>query len=202
MMEEMGMEAFRDTVVEYTRRLRPGFEPPRAMPAPAEPYARRDITGVHPQKQEGKSWVCVSLSPVGRLTPELVRRISAAGAGGGIDGRSSTGFQDFVVGKSWLDAGRAAQKCGRSGGNRRPLLWSMKIYITVQCTGACWGILWSREGERRVGREGELDHEAARSGQRNGTRTDTWGDRASLSRLSGRRGGGGRGKVGGESIGA
>lgn len=71
MMEEMGLEKFRETLVEYTRRIDPAFDPQPAAPAPSEPYERRDIVGVHPQKQEGKSWVCVTI-PAGRLTPQEV----------------------------------------------------------------------------------------------------------------------------------
>ncbi|CAM9283039.1 unnamed protein product [Scytosiphon promiscuus] len=69
MIEEMGMEKFRETVVDYVKKVDPAFEPEPAAPAPKEAYARRDIVGVHPQKQEGKSWVCVT-TPAGRLTAQ------------------------------------------------------------------------------------------------------------------------------------
>lgn len=71
MMEEMGLEKFREILVEYTRRIDPAFDPQPAAPAPTEAYERRDIVGVHPQKQEGKSWVCVTI-PAGRLMPQEV----------------------------------------------------------------------------------------------------------------------------------
>lgn len=71
MIEEMGMEKFRQTVVDYVKRVDAGFEPEAAAPAPQEAYSRRDIVGVHPQKQEGKSWVCVT-TPAGRLMPQDV----------------------------------------------------------------------------------------------------------------------------------
>lgn len=74
MIEEMGMDPFREIVVEYVRKLDPAFEPRPAAPAPAEAYSRRDIVGVHPQKQEGKSWVCVN-TPAGRLTAEEVKKM-------------------------------------------------------------------------------------------------------------------------------
>lgn len=84
MVEEMGLDAFRELAVDYTRRLNPDFDPLPAMPKPTEPYARRDLTGVHAQKQEGKSWVCVGLNPVGRLPPDQVgaRAGRPGGAGG------------------------------------------------------------------------------------------------------------------------
>ncbi|CAM9939394.1 unnamed protein product [Pylaiella littoralis] len=69
MIEEMGMEKFRETVVDYVKRLDASFEPEPAAPVPEEAYARRDIVGVHAQKQEGKSWVCVT-TPAGRLTAQ------------------------------------------------------------------------------------------------------------------------------------
>lgn len=65
------MEKFRETVVDYVKRLDASFEPEPAAPAPEEAYARRDIVGVHAQKQEGKSWVCVT-TPAGRLTAQDV----------------------------------------------------------------------------------------------------------------------------------
>ncbi|CAN0396000.1 unnamed protein product, partial [Hapterophycus canaliculatus] len=78
MIEEMGMENFRGVVVDYVKRIDPEFEPEPAAPAPKEAYARRDIVGVHPQKQEGKSWVCVT-TPAGRLMAEDVSRAGRAG---------------------------------------------------------------------------------------------------------------------------
>lgn len=71
MIEEMGMEKFRQTVVDYVKGLDAAFEPAPAAPAPKEAYSRRDIVGVHPQKQEGKSWVCVT-TPAGRLMAQDV----------------------------------------------------------------------------------------------------------------------------------
>lgn len=74
MIEEMGIEAFRETVVSYTQKIDPSFAPLKAAPAPSEAWVRRDIVGVHPQKQEGKSWVCLT-TPAGRLTAEEVRGV-------------------------------------------------------------------------------------------------------------------------------
>ncbi|CAM9273489.1 unnamed protein product [Choristocarpus tenellus] len=69
MVEEMGMPAFREVVVSEMRKSDPDFAALGAAPAPTEPFQRRDILGVHPQKQEGMSWVCVA-TPAGRLMPE------------------------------------------------------------------------------------------------------------------------------------
>ena len=76
MIEEMGMEKFRQTVVDYVKGVDAAFEPRAAAPAPEEAYPRRGIVGVHPQKQEGKSWVCVT-TPAGRLMPQDVSEIVA-----------------------------------------------------------------------------------------------------------------------------
>ena len=88
MIEEMGMEAFRETVVSYVQKIDPSFTPLPAAPAPSEAWVRRDIVGVHPQKQEGKSWVCLT-TPAGRLTAEEVR-----GAGGNVSRRLRVGHLD------------------------------------------------------------------------------------------------------------
>ncbi|CAN0305865.1 unnamed protein product [Ectocarpus sp. 6 AP-2014] len=72
MIEEMGMEKFRETVVEYVKGVDSAFEPQPAAPAPEEAFSRRNYVGVHPQKQEGKSWVCVT-TPAGRLMAEDAR---------------------------------------------------------------------------------------------------------------------------------
>lgn len=68
------METFRQTVVDYVKGVDADFEPQAAAPAPEEAYPRRDIVGVHPQKQEGKSWVCVT-TPAGRLMSEDVSEL-------------------------------------------------------------------------------------------------------------------------------
>lgn len=101
MIEEMGMEKFRQTVVEYAKGVDAAFEPELAAPAPKEAYTRGDIVGVHPQKQEGKSWVCVT-TPAGRLmakdvsewaivvdrSPGLVCAAQGFVGWGGAEGRS------------------------------------------------------------------------------------------------------------------
>ena len=89
MIEDMGVEAFRETVVSYVQKIDPSFTPIPAAPAYTEAYERRDIVGVHPQKQEGKSWVCLT-TPAGRLTAEEVRGLEGlgkwarGGEGGGV----------------------------------------------------------------------------------------------------------------------
>eukprot|EP01025_Chloroclados_australasicus_P007920 TRINITY_DN1269_c0_g1_i2.p1 TRINITY_DN1269_c0_g1~~TRINITY_DN1269_c0_g1_i2.p1 ORF type:complete len:589 (-),score=63.39 TRINITY_DN1269_c0_g1_i2:316-2082(-) len=75
MVEEMGVDAFRDLVGQYMG----GVKLRRAVPVHHEgTWERRDYLGVHPQKQDGYSWVgaCV---PAGRLSTadfEELARIS------------------------------------------------------------------------------------------------------------------------------
>lgn len=65
LIEKYGVEAFRDAVVAEMQKYDPSF---KAMPAQPESVKqeRRDILGVHPQKDPSKAWVGV-LVPVGRL---------------------------------------------------------------------------------------------------------------------------------------
>lgn len=70
MIDQWGVEGFRDAVASYM----PGRETPllRAVkPGPEydTPWPRRDITGVHEQKQPGLSWVCANV-PAGRITTD------------------------------------------------------------------------------------------------------------------------------------
>lgn len=66
MIDQWGTEGFRDGVTEYMGRKEPLA---RAVKPPKEydtPWERRDVQGVHPQRQEGLSWVCANV-PAGRL---------------------------------------------------------------------------------------------------------------------------------------
>eukprot|EP01024_Parvocaulis_polyphysoides_P010156 TRINITY_DN13366_c0_g4_i1.p1 TRINITY_DN13366_c0_g4~~TRINITY_DN13366_c0_g4_i1.p1 ORF type:complete len:585 (-),score=105.05 TRINITY_DN13366_c0_g4_i1:516-2270(-) len=66
LVEEMGVDKFRDLLGEYMG----GVKLRRAVPVHHEgTWERRDYLGIHPQKQEGLSWVgaCV---PAGRLSTE------------------------------------------------------------------------------------------------------------------------------------
>lgn len=64
LIEERGFEAFTQLVADA---MGPGTSFAPAMHAVhAEPWERRDLLGVHKQKQEGLNWVGVSV-PAGRL---------------------------------------------------------------------------------------------------------------------------------------
>lgn len=72
MIDQWGTEGFRDGVAEYMGRTEPlerAVVPGPEYDAPAE---RRDILGVHPQRQEGYSWVGANV-PAGRVaTAEMM----------------------------------------------------------------------------------------------------------------------------------
>lgn len=67
MLDQWGTEGFRDGVAEYMHRTEPLAR--AVVPPPAEydtPWERRDVQGVHAQRQEGLSWVGANV-PAGRL---------------------------------------------------------------------------------------------------------------------------------------
>ncbi|KAG8467830.1 hypothetical protein KFE25_006882 [Diacronema lutheri] len=71
LLEERGLDWFRAMVNEILARR--GVDALRAAaPPPADAFSRRDLLGVHTQRQEGKSWVGVTV-PVGRLSVGEVR---------------------------------------------------------------------------------------------------------------------------------
>lgn len=76
MIDQWGTEGFRDGVTEYMGRTEPLA---RAVTPPKEydtPWERRDVQGVHPQRQEGLSWVCANV-PAGRLFSKDMSDIAA-----------------------------------------------------------------------------------------------------------------------------
>lgn len=73
MVDKLGMEGFRSAIEAavgrtYARAMKGGAEFETAFP-------RRNILGVHAQKQEGKSWVCACV-PVGRMRSEDVEMLA------------------------------------------------------------------------------------------------------------------------------
>jgi ferredoxin-nitrite reductase len=74
LLEEKGLDWFR-AQVEAVLLRRGGSKLRPAAPLPTDAYSRRDLMGVHPQKQEGKSWVGVTV-PVGRLSVLEMRQLA------------------------------------------------------------------------------------------------------------------------------
>lgn len=74
LIEAKGLDWFREKVNEAGAKR--GLDPlPRAAPPFEGAFERRDIMGVHPQKQEGKSWVGVTV-PAGRVTPAEMKEVA------------------------------------------------------------------------------------------------------------------------------
>jgi ferredoxin-nitrite reductase len=70
MLDQWGVAGFRDGVAAYMGLGEKGFEPAVVPGAEYEtPWPRRDVTGVHVQKQAGLSWVCANV-PAGRLSTQ------------------------------------------------------------------------------------------------------------------------------------
>lgn len=75
LIEERGMDWFSDTVkAVFARRGGVGLRA-AAPPDPTPAHARRDLMGVHAQKQAGKSWVGITC-PAGRLSVAEVRALA------------------------------------------------------------------------------------------------------------------------------
>ncbi|KAA8493547.1 Ferredoxin--nitrite reductase, chloroplastic [Porphyridium purpureum] len=71
LVDELGVEKIRELVAQY---MDYDGELPRAVPK-TESGQHRHILGVHPQKQEGLSWVGISV-PVGRMLPADSRALA------------------------------------------------------------------------------------------------------------------------------
>jgi ferredoxin-nitrite reductase len=75
LVEKYGIPEFKEAVVKEVNSYDRGVKIECAQPAPSEPFQRRELLGVHPQKQEGKMRVGI-LVPTGRLSPEECRDLA------------------------------------------------------------------------------------------------------------------------------
>lgn len=75
LVEKYGVENFKKEVIKEIDSYNRGVKVEDAQPAPTEPFERRELLGVHKQKQEGKSRVGV-LVPTGRLSVKECRQIA------------------------------------------------------------------------------------------------------------------------------
>jgi len=75
LVEKYGVEAFRNKVVDEVKGYNRGVVIENAQPPPSGHFERRELLGVHPQKQEGRMRVGV-LVPSGRLSVEEARQIA------------------------------------------------------------------------------------------------------------------------------
>mmetsp|Transcript_1422 Transcript_1422/g.2589 ORF Transcript_1422/g.2589 Transcript_1422/m.2589 type:complete len:620 (+) Transcript_1422:98-1957(+) len=75
LVEKYGVPQFKAKIIEEITSYDRGVTVSDAQPAPSEPFERRELLGVHKQKQEGKSRVGV-LVPTGRLSVKECRQIA------------------------------------------------------------------------------------------------------------------------------
>lgn len=75
LVEKYGAEDYKKAVVAEIESYDRGVEVFDQQPRPTEPYERRELLGVQPQKQEGKVRVGI-LVPSGRLSPAECRQLA------------------------------------------------------------------------------------------------------------------------------
>lgn len=75
LIEKYGVAEFKDAVIKEISSYNRGVSVDDAQPTASEPFQRRELLGVHEQKQEGKSRVGV-LVPTGRLSVKECRQIA------------------------------------------------------------------------------------------------------------------------------
>ena len=75
LVEKYGVEKFRDMVVREVESYGRDVTIRDAQPGPTDPFVRRELLGVHKQKQDGKSRVGI-LVPAGRLSATECRQIA------------------------------------------------------------------------------------------------------------------------------
>lgn len=75
LVEKYGVEGFKAKVKEEVKSYNRGVTVGDTQPMPSTPFARRDLLGVHPQKQEGKMRVGI-LVPTGRLSVDECRDLA------------------------------------------------------------------------------------------------------------------------------
>lgn len=75
LIEQYGVAEFKKAVIKEITSYDRGVTVDDAQPGPTEPFERRELIGVHNQKQEGMSRVGI-LVPVGRLSAKECRQIA------------------------------------------------------------------------------------------------------------------------------
>lgn len=136
LVEKYGVEDFKKEVLKEIDSYGRGVKVEDAQPAPTEAFERRELLGVHKQKQEGKSRVGV-LVPVGRLSVKECRDIADLAdkySGGEI---RLTVEQNFILPN--VDDGKVAELLAEDALNGDSRLKVNSGFIegnTVSCTGA------------------------------------------------------------------
>ena len=75
LVEKYGVEGFKKEVIKEVNSYNRGVKVGDTQPVPTTPFERRELLGVHPQKQEGKMRVGI-LVPTGRLSADECRDLA------------------------------------------------------------------------------------------------------------------------------
>lgn len=75
LVEKYGVEGFKEAVVKEVESYNRGVKIYDQQPRPTDKFERRELLGVHPQKQTGKVRVGI-LVPAGRLSPTECRQLA------------------------------------------------------------------------------------------------------------------------------
>jgi len=75
LVEKYGVEEFKEAVIKEIESYDRGVKVSDQQPRPTEPFERRELLGVHPQKQDSKMRVGI-LVPAGRLDPGECRDLA------------------------------------------------------------------------------------------------------------------------------
>jgi ferredoxin-nitrite reductase len=75
LVEKYGVEEFKSEVIKEVNSYERGVKIDEQQPKDTEPFERRELLGVHAQKQEGKARVGI-LIPTGRLSVEECRQLA------------------------------------------------------------------------------------------------------------------------------
>lgn len=75
LVERYGVEDFKKAVIKEIESYNRGVKVYDQQPSPTDKFERRELLGVHPQKQEGKLRVGI-LVPTGRLSPSECRELA------------------------------------------------------------------------------------------------------------------------------
>lgn len=75
LVEKYGVEDFKKAVIQEVESCDRGVKIQDQQPRPTAPFVRRELLGVHPQKQEGKMRAGI-LVPAGRLFPSECRELA------------------------------------------------------------------------------------------------------------------------------
>ncbi|KAL7528237.1 hypothetical protein ACHAXR_002342, partial [Thalassiosira sp. AJA248-18] len=136
LVEKYGVEEFKKEVIKEIDSYKRGVKVESAQPAPSEPFERRELLGVHKQKQEGKSRVGI-LIPSGRLSAKECRQMADLADSYSEGEIRLTVEQNFILPN--VDDNKVSALLKEPALNKHSRLDAKPGFIegnTVSCTGA------------------------------------------------------------------